>query len=77
MSWDTVLMGATLTLDVAMLPTLLRPSYVPRITSVLFTVAIAVIALALYNLGSSLGAIANATGAGLWGLVFVFKGRRV
>ena len=77
MSWDVVLMGASLVLNVATLPTLLRPSYVPRATSALFTVAITVIALTLHNLGSDLGATANVIGAGLWGLVFIFRGRRI
>ena len=76
-SWDLILMAATMALNVFILPTLLSArSYVPRTTSGPFAMAIAVIALALLQLGNPLGAAANAAGAVLWGVVFALRGDR-
>lgn len=75
MSWDLVLMLATLALDAFLLPTLLNAkASVPRATSGPFAASIAAIAVALLQLGNPLGALANAAGAVMWLAVFVVRG---
>ena len=76
MGWDAALMAATMGLNIFVLPTLLNSrAYVPRVTSGPFAVAIAVIALALLQLGNPLGATANALGSLLWAVIFALRGK--
>ena len=75
--WDGALMAATMGLNVFLLPTLLNPSArVPRMTSAPFSICIAVLALALFQLANPLGAAANAAGSVMWAFVFVKRGGR-
>ncbi|KKK66953.1 hypothetical protein LCGC14_2958930 [marine sediment metagenome] len=76
--WDYLILVATLALTPGILPTLFnKEAYVPRVSSGVFTVAIAAIAIGLYGSGLPLGATANVLGSAVWGLVFVLRGRKV
>mgnify|MGYP001571683555 FL=1 len=78
MSWDLVLMLATMALNIFIAPTLLNSrAHVPRVTSGPFAVAIAVIALALLQLDNPLGAAANALGALMWVMIFMLRGETI
>ncbi len=75
--WDWILLGATLALTPGALRTLFdRSAYIPRATSGLFTVAIAIIAVTLTQMDAPLGATANAIGSCTWAAIFVARGKR-
>ncbi|KKK72956.1 hypothetical protein LCGC14_2898670 [marine sediment metagenome] len=75
MSWDLVMALAQGFLTVFLLPTVLRStSYVPRITSSATSVGLAVVSLALYNLGSPMGAAVAFIAALLWAFIFFKRG---
>ena len=75
MSWDLIMALAQGFLTVFLLPTVLRrASYVPRITSSATSVGLAVVSLALYNLGSPMGAAVAFIAAMLWAFIFFKRG---
>ena len=75
MSWDVVMALAQGFLTVFLLPTAIkRASFVPRLTSSTTAVGLFVISLALYNLGSPMGAVVAFTCALTWAFIFVFRG---
>ena len=74
--WDWILLASTISLTPAAMLTLAdKAAYVPRRTSGLFTVAIAIIALSLYMSELPLGAFANAIGSVTWGVIFTLRGK--
>ena len=74
--WDWILLASTISLTPAAMITLAnRTAYVPRSTSGLFTVAIAIIAISLYMSELPLGAGANAVGSATWGAIFALRGK--
>ncbi len=75
--WDYVLLVSTLALTPGILPVIFhKDAYVPRLSSGMFVVGIAGIALALFMSGLYLGAGANAMSTLEWAFVFTFRGRR-
>jgi len=75
-NWDLIMAITQLGLDLCLLPTVLRPtSYVPRFTSASTSIGLAIVALALLNLGAPLGAASAVTGAFLWAVIFGLHGR--
>lgn len=78
MTWPDILIAvSTLALLVFLAPLITnRNSYVPRLTSGVFAVAVAGIALGLFSSGLLLGAAINAIDAVGWGLVFWMRGEK-
>lgn len=75
MSWDLIMALAQGFLTVFLLPTVSRrTSYVPRITSSATSAGLAVVSLALYNLGSPMGAVVAFIAAMLWAFIFFKRG---
>lgn len=76
MMWDLIMAVTQLSLDICLLPTVVKSSsYVPRFTSAVTAIGLAVVALALFKLGAPLGAASAVTGSGLWALIFFLRGR--
>ena len=76
MTWDIVMAITQISLDLCLLPTVFRStSYVPRFTSASAAIGLAIVSLALLNLGAPLGAASAVVGAGLWALIFILHGR--
>ena len=74
-SWDLVLAGAQVALDLCLLPTVFhKEAYVPRFTSGSTAFGLAVVALALFNIGAPLGALSAISGAALWAFVYASRG---
>jgi hypothetical protein len=75
MNWDLVMALAQGFLTVFLLPTVLRrTSFVPRLTSGTTALGLSVISLALYHLGSPMGALVAFTCALLWAFIFFKRG---
>ncbi len=77
MNWDLVMALAQTVLGAFILPILRdRGAYVPRLTSSVYAVGLAVIALTLFNLGSPMGGVIAGISAALWAVVFAIRGTK-
>lgn len=75
--WDYLAAAGTLILLPALIPTLLNSkAYVPRLTSGLTALGIAMIAVGLFFANLPLTALVDVGSTACWIGVFVFRGRR-
>ena len=75
-SWDLVLALSQFGLDICLLPTVFKQSYVPRFTSGSTAFDLSIVALALLNIGAPLGAISALSGVVLWSFIYAYRGKR-
>ncbi len=72
---DYLFLGGAVILDLAFLPTLIRPNNKPdRWTSVMFTIVLTSMIFGFLALGLNLSAIAQTVGAAMWGIT-IFQRR--
>ena len=76
MNWDIVMAIAQVVLAAFILPILWNSnSYVPRLTSGIFSLGLGAVALSLLNLESPLGGAVAGVNMVLWAVVFIIRGK--
>lgn len=74
--WDVLITLGNLVFILALLPTVLhRGTYVPRLTSGLSLLGVAVVIVGLIGAGLVLSPIVVAVIGLLWGLIFILRGK--
>ncbi|MBI2913050.1 MAG: hypothetical protein HYY03_03940 [Chloroflexi bacterium] len=73
--WDVLITFGNLAFIPALLPTILnRDAYVPRLTSGISLLGVAVVIVGLAGAGLVISPIVVAAIGMMWGLIFVFRG---